>query len=318
MHTDVWKQKSGLHQTNSQSINRKRRIKQNIPLFLMIAPVIIFYLVFRYAPIVGNIIAFKSYNLRDGVFGSPWVGLHNFELLFSQPGTLNIITNTLTLSVLRLIFGFPVPILLALLLNEAKNMLFKRVTQTIVYLPHFFNWVIIGGMVLTIFSMESGIVNRIVEMLTGNVVPYLYQPSSWVAIFIASGIWKEMGFSAIIYLAALSSINPSLYEAASIDGAGKLRKLWHITLPGIRSTIIVVFILTSGNVMEVGFDHVYVLQNPAVVSVSEVINTYMFRVGLQGAQFSLTAAMGLFESVVGLILVFGTNWVARKFKQGLF
>jgi putative aldouronate transport system permease protein len=284
----------------------------------MIAPVIIFYLVFRYAPIVGNIIAFKSYNLRDGVFGSPWVGLHNFELLFSQPGTLNIITNTLTLSVLRLIFGFPVPILLALLLNEAKNMLFKRVTQTIVYLPHFFNWVIIGGMVLTIFSMESGIVNRIVEMLTGNVVPYLYQPSSWVAIFIASGIWKEMGFSAIIYLAALSSINPSLYEAASIDGAGKLRKLWHITLPGIRSTIIVVFILTSGNVMEVGFDHVYVLQNPAVVSVSEVINTYMFRVGLQGAQFSLTAAMGLFESVVGLILVFGTNWVARKFKQGLF
>jgi putative aldouronate transport system permease protein len=284
----------------------------------MFVPVIAFYVIFKYAPIAGTIIAFKNYNMFDGIFNSPWVGLHNFKLLFSQPGTLNIILNTLVLSALRLIIGFPVPIILALLLNEVRNIAFKRVTQTIVYLPHFFNWVIVGGMVLTIFSMESGIINQVTEKVSGAVYPYLYTSGSWIAIFIGSGIWKEMGFSAIIYLAALSSIDPYLYEAASIDGAGKFRKIWHITLPGIRTTIIILFILSTGHVMEVGFDHVYVLQNPAVANVSEVISTYMYRVGLQGAKFSLTTAMGLFESIVGLVLVLSTNWIARKFDHGLF
>lgn len=294
------------------------RVRKNIPLLCMFVPVIAFYIIFKYFPIAGNMIAFKDYNFYDGVFGSPWVGWANFDLLFTQPNTLRIIRNTLMLSLLQLLIGFPVPILLALMLNEAKHMFFKRTVQTIVYLPHFFNWVIIGGMVLTIFSMESGIINRLVETITGEAYPFLYKPPSWVGVFVGSGIWKEMGFSAIIYLAALSTINPSLYEAASMDGAGKLKQIWHVTLPGIRTTIVILFILAVGNVMEVGFDQVYILQNSVVSQVSEVISTYIYRVGLKGAQFSLTAAMGLFESLVGLILVLLANAVARKFDQGLF
>lgn len=296
----------------------RRRLKQNIPLFIMLCPVLVFYLTFKYAPMGGAIIAFKDYNMFDGILRSPWVGWNNFELLFTQPRTLNIIRNTLMLSLLRLIFGFPAPILLALMLNEVRRLAFKRIVQTIVYLPHFFNWVIIGGIVVTIFSMESGIVNGILEGLGLPKVPFMYEPGSWTAIFIGSGIWKEMGFGTIIYLAALTTIDPSLYEAASMDGANKARQIWHITLPGIRSTIIVLFILQTGSVMEVGFDHVYMLQNSVVSDISEVISTYNYRVGLQGSQFSLSAAMGLFESIVGLVLVLSSNWIARKFGNGLF
>ncbi|QGH36941.1 ABC transporter permease subunit [Gracilibacillus salitolerans] len=303
---------------NSIKLKRKKRFKQNIPLLLIFFPVIIFYLTFKYAPIMGNIIAFKEYNFFDGIFGSPWVGFHNFELLFTQTQTLNIIRNTLMLSVLQLVFGFPAPIILAILLNEVRKMFFKRTIQTIVYLPHFFNWVIIGGIVLTLFSMESGFINHWIERWTGEPYPFLYKPLSWIGVFISSGIWKEMGFGTIIYLAVIGMINPSLYESASIDGANKFRQIWHITLPQMRPTIIILFILATGNVMEVGFDQVYMLQNPVVSNVAEVISTYIYRVGLLGAQFSLSAAMGLFEALVGLVLVLSANWIARKFDQGLF
>lgn len=302
----------------SLRLHRKRRFKQNLPLLLMFVPVAAFYIIFRYLPIGGNLIAFKDYNFVDGVLGSPWVGFHNFEMLFTQPQTLNIIRNTLMLSVLKLIVGFPVPIMIAILLNEIRRTAFKRTIQTIIYLPHFFSWVIIGGMVLTVFSMESGIINHWIEQWSGAPYPFLYKPISWIAVFIGSGVWKDMGFNAIIYLAAITSIDPSLYESASLDGANKLRQIWHITLPGIRSIIIILFILSTGSIMEVGFDQVFMLQNAVVSEVSEVISTYIYRVGVQGAQFSLSAAMGLFESVVGLILVLTANRIARKFDQGLF
>lgn len=302
----------------SVRLHRRRRFKQNLPLLIMFIPVAAFYIIFRYAPISGNIIAFKDYNFVDGVFGSPWVGGRNFELLFTQPHTLSIIRNTLILSVLQLIFGFPAPIIIAILLNEIRALAFKRTIQTIVYLPHFFNWVIIGGMVLTLFSMESGIINKWIEQWSGSVYPFLYKPLSWIAVFVGSGVWKEMGFGAIIYLAAISSIDPSLYESASMDGANKLRQIWHITLPGIRPIIVILFILSTGSIMEVGFDQVFMLQNSVVSNVSEVISTFIYRVGLRGAQFSLSAAMGLFEAVVGLVLVLTANWIARRFKQGLF
>lgn len=303
---------------NNIKLQKKRRFKQNMPLLLMILPVIAFYLIFRYAPIIGNVIAFKNYNFFDGIFGSPWVGFQNFELLFTQARTVNIIRNTLMLSVLQLIFGFPAPIILALLLNEVRQMFFKRIVQTIVYLPHFFNWVIIGGIVLTVFSMESGIINHWIEKLAGSPYPFLYKPVSWIAVFIGSGIWKEVGFGTIIYLAVITTIDPGQYESASMDGANKFRQIWHITLPGMRPTIVILFILSTGNIMEVGFDQVYMLQNGVVSSVSEVISTYIYRVGIQGAQFSLSSAMGLFEAVVGLMLVLTANWIARKFDQGLF
>lgn len=303
---------------NSLRLRRRRRFKQNIPLMIMFFPIIIFYLTFRYAPIMGNMIAFKDYNFIDGVFGSPWVGLQNFELLFTQPNTVNIIRNTFVLSILQLIFGFPAPIIIAIMLNEVRKMFFKRTIQTIIYLPHFFNWVVIGGIVITVFSMESSIINKWITSLTGSPYPFLYKPASWITIFIGSGVWKEMGFGAIIYLAAISNIDPSLYESASMDGANKFRQIWHITLPGIRPIIIILLILATGSIMEVGFDQVFMLQNAVISQVAEVISTFIYRVGIRKAEFSLTAAMGLFEALVGLVLVLTANWVARRFKQGLF
>jgi putative aldouronate transport system permease protein len=296
----------------------RRRFKQNMPLLIMFVPVIAYFIIFRYFPILGNIIAFKNYNLMDGIWGSPWVGLKHFKALFTQPQTLTIIRNTITLSLLSIVAGFPFPIIIAILLNEVRAMRFKKIVQTLIYVPHFFSWVIVGGIVVTIFSQQSGIINKLLEQWTGHTTAFLYQEHSWIAIFLGSGIWKEAGWGAIIYLAALTSIDTHLYEAASIDGASKWKQIWHVTLPGIRSTIILMLILSMGNVMEVGFDHVYTLQNAAVSDVSNVISTYIFIVGVQGGQFSLTTAVGLFESLVGFFFVVLANQLARKFDQGLW
>ncbi|TBL70268.1 sugar ABC transporter permease [Paenibacillus thalictri] len=298
----------------------KRRIlfRKNVPLMIMFFPVIVYFIVFKYVPMLGAVIAFKQYNFSDGIMGSPWVGLDNFRLLFSNPQMVNTIRNTLLLSVLKIVVGFPFPILLAILLNEVRRKWFKNVVQTLVYLPHFFNWIIVAGIVITVFSRESGIINHLIQRGGGEAYPFLYNGFSWVAIFLGSGIWKEVGFSAIVYLAAITTIDPSLYESAGMDGASKLRQIWHITLPGMRPTIILLLILAMGNVMEVGFDQIYLLQNSVVAHISEVISTFIYRAGLQGGQFSMTAAMGLFESLVGLVLVIASNQIARKFKQGLW
>ncbi|GGD88380.1 protein lplB [Paenibacillus nasutitermitis] len=294
------------------------RLRRNIPIFIMFAPVILFYLIFKYLPMLGVVIAFKDYNFIQGIMNSPWVGWKHFRVLFDNPQSLEIIRNTFVLGLLTVLIGFPFPIILAILLNEVRRMWFKRIVQTLVYLPHFFSWVIVGGVVLTLFSQESGIVNHLLMRVTGEAYPFLYKSGSWIVIFLGSGIWKETGFAAIIYLAALSSIDTSLYEAAGIDGANKWKQIIHITIPGIASTIIIMFILSIGNVLEVGFDKVFVLQNPVVSSVSEVISTYIYRIGIEGAQFSFTSALGLFESVVGLVLVLLANRTARKFGQGLW
>lgn len=301
-----------------QAFYHTKRFRQNVPLFVMLIPGILFYVLFRYLPMGGLVIAFKDYNFHDGILGSPWAGFRYFELLFQSDATVKIIWNTLFLSMLSLIFGFPAPIIIAIALNEVRKSWLKRWIQTIIYLPHFLSWVIVAGIVLTVFSIDGGTINKLLEQWGMEAIPFLYRPGSWVAIFVGSGIWKEMGFSAIIYLAALSSIDPSLYESAGLDGATKLRQIWHITLPGIRSTIILLLILGMGRLMEVGFDQVYNLQNGSVLQTAEVISTYVYKVGLQQAQFSLTTAMGLFESCVGLILVLSANAVARRFDQALF
>ncbi|WP_371117077.1 ABC transporter permease [Paenibacillus sp. cl123] len=283
----------------------------------MFIPVAVFYIVFKYTPMLGLVIAFKNYTFYEGIWGSAWTGLQNFEHLFTQAQSVQIIRNTLLLSVLTVFVGFPFPIMLAIMMNEARKMWFKRTVQTLVYLPHFFSWVIVGGIVVTLFS-QSGAVNALVEKLTGEAYPFLFREWSWIAVFLGSGIWKEAGFSAIIYLAALTTIDPSLYEASSMDGAGKWKQLWHVTLPGISSTIVLMLILAMGRVMEVGFDQVYVLQNSIVANISEVISTFIYQIGLQGGQFSLTAALGLFESLVGLVLVLITNAIAKRFNKGLW
>ncbi|MFH5181872.1 ABC transporter permease [Paenibacillus sp. TAB 01] len=301
-----------------EAFYQTKRFRQNIPLFIMLIPGVLYYLIFRYLPMGGLVIAFKNYNFHDGIWSSPWVGLKYFEILFQSHVTLQIIWNTLTLSILNLIFGFPAPIIIAIALNEVRKSWLKRWIQTVIYLPHFLSWVIVAGIILTLFSIDGGTINKLLGQWGMEPVPFLYRANSWIAIFIGSGMWKEMGFGAIIYLAAIAGIDPSLYESAGMDGAGKLRQIWHITLPGIRPTIILLLILGMGRLMEVGFDQVYNLQNPTVLEKAEVISTYVYKVGLQQAQFGLTTAMGLFESFVGLVLVLSANALARKFDQGLF
>ncbi|RXZ82984.1 sugar ABC transporter permease [Paenibacillaceae bacterium] len=294
------------------------RFRRCLPLILMFLPVVAFFIIFRYIPMLGNIIAFKQYNLVEGVLGSPWVGLDNFRMMFQNPQTLQIIRNTFILSLSSIVLGFPFPILVAVLLNEVRKMWLKKTVQTLLYLPHFFSWVIVGGLVITLFGTQAGVVNNWIVALGGEPVSFLYQVETWLPIFFGSAIWKEAGFSAIIYLAAISSIDPHLYESAGIDGAGKLKQIWYVTLPGIVPVISIMFILAMGRVMEVGFDQVYNLQNAVVSSVSSVISTYIFTVGIQGGLYSITTAMGLFEALIGLVLVIGANRVAKKFNQSLW
>lgn len=294
------------------------RLKMNIPLFILFTPIIVYFLVFRYFPMAGLAIAFKNYNFTDGIWGSPWVGLDNFEMLFTYPMMLNILRNTLVLSALQIVVGFPFPILIALMIHEVRTRWFKKTVQTAVFLPHFLNWVIVGGIVVTVFSQETGIVNHIVQRLFGEPYAFLYRPGSWMSIFVGAGIWKSAGWGSIIYLAALSTVDHSLYEAASLDGASKWRQLWHVSLPALRPVIFILMILSIGNIMEVGFDQVYVLQNSVVSSVSEVISTWSYKSGINGGQFSLATALGLFESLVGLLLVWTANSIARRFDHGLW
>lgn len=297
---------------------RKRQIKRNIPLYIMFIPVLIFFAIFKYAPMGGLVIAFKDFNMYDGVFGSPWVGLNNFETVFSNPQTKLIIRNTLVLSLLKIIVGFPFPIIVALMLNEVRRLWSKKFIQTAIFMPYFLNWVIVGGIVVTMFSTETGMVNRLLEMLFGVSYSFLYEKFSWVSIFLLSDVWRNAGFGAIIYLAALGSIDPSQYEAAAIDGAGKFKQMWHISLPGMRSIIILILILSMGNVMEVGFDHVWVLRNPIVSDIAQVISTYVYEFGLRGGYLGLATAIGLFESLVGLMLVLMANWIAKRFNEQIW
>ncbi len=296
----------------------RQRLRMNVPLYIMFIPVIVYFAVFKYAPMGGLMIAFKHYNFTDGIWGSPWAGFDNFKLIFTNPNMQNVLRNTFVLSVLQLVIGFPFPILVALLIHEVRSRWYKKAVQTAVFLPHFLNWVIIGGLIATIFAQRTGIVNAVVERLTGETFAFLYNPESWMAIFIGSGIWKGAGWGAIIYLAALSSVDTSLYEASSLDGANKWRQMWHISLPAIRPVIFILMILSIGNIMEVGFDQVYVLQNSVVSSISEVISTWNYKSGIGAGRFSIATALGLFESLVGLVLVLTANSIARRYDNGLW
>lgn len=299
-------------------LRRKRRFNQNKTLMIMFLPVAAYFIIFKYIPMLGLVIAFKDYNFADGILGSPWVGLDNFRYLFTNPQMGQIIRNTIMLSTLNVLVGFPFPIILAILLNEVRKQWYKKTIQTLVYLPYFLNWVIIGGLVALIFAQENGIVNFLIKRLTGEAYPFLFKEASWITIFVGSSIWKSAGWSAIIYLAALTGIDPSLYEASSMDGANKWQKIWHITLPGIRPTIVLMFILSIGHVMDIGFDQVYTMQNSVVKNVSEVISTWNYKVGLGSGEFSRGAALGLFESVIGLTMVLTANSIAKKSDQGLW
>lgn len=284
-------------------------------LYLLMLPGVIWYFIYRYLPMYGVIIAFKDYNFSKGIIGSPWVGLKHFEFLLHNQDFFMIVRNTLLINLYELIFAFPVPIILALLLNEMKSVLFKRTIQTVVYFPHFMSWVVFGGIVIQLLAPNEGLVNSILRYLGMEPVFFMSKSEYFRPVVIASSILKESGWGAIIYLAALSSIDTEQYEAATIDGANRWHKLISITLPGIRNTIIIMMILKIGYLLEVGFEQIYILYNPSVYDVGDVLSTYIYRVGLQSAQFSTTAAIGLFQSAIGFFLIWSTNRLARKFSD---
>ncbi len=294
---------------------RRKRIIRNKYLYLMLLPVIIYFIVFKYAPMYGLLIAFKNFKFSDGIMGSQWVGLQHFKMLFGNSEFYKILRNTLLLNLYSIVFGFPAPIILAILMNELRNERFKKSVQTILYLPHFLSWIVLGGLIINIFSPSTGVINMIIKAFGGTPKYFMIDSHWWPVIFIASGIWQSAGWGTIIYLAAITGIDPSLYEAAELDGAGRLKKMLYITLPGIKGTIAIMLILRMGSVMDVGFEHVIAMQNDAVLDVSDVISTYVYRVGLQGAQYSYTTAIGFFQSLISMILVVSANTLVRKFNE---
>lgn len=322
---DMKEKISGMTIEPARSVQTQRRdvwkrIMQDKTLYAMLLPVIIFYLLFKYAPMAGEIIAFKNYRFADGILGSDWVGLKHFHMLFQSSDFWRVLRNTLLLNVYSLVFGFPVPILLALMLNEIRMEGFKRVVQNLLYIPHFMSWAVLGGILITLLSPSTGVVNLILQHVFGIEPVYFMASSSWwPAAYTLSSIWKEAGWGTILYLAAMAAIDPQLYEAARIDGAGKMRQIWHITLPGISSTIAILLILRMGSMMDVGLEQTLSLQNDSVLDVADVISTYVYRIGLQNMNYSYTTAMGLFQSVIGFVLVISVNRIIRLFgERGLW
>ncbi len=289
----------------------KRDFRRNWTLYLLVIPVIAFYILFHYKPMYGALIAFKDFTPRIGFADSPWVGMKHFNDFFSSPDFLRILTNTLKISVTTLVFSFPMPILLALFLNEMKNMKLKKFVQTSSYLPHFISLVVICGMIKT-FVSSNGIIGIIVGAFTGNTANLLLNPDMFLPIYVISNIWQFVGWDSIIYLAALSSVDVEQYEAADIDGAGRFQKMFKITLPSIQITVVTMLILKVGKIMNVGYEKIILLYNAAIYDVSDVISSYVYRMGFETQNWGYSAAVGLFNSVINLIILFVSNKISVK------
>lgn len=306
-----------MKQTVGSAVAVRRRdslsksIIKNKYLYLMLVPGIAFFVIFKYLPMAGIVIAFKNYNIFKGMWASPWVGFQNFSEIFHMYDFWMVLRNTLIISIYKTIFGFPAPILLALLLNYLNNQLFKRTVQTLLYLPYFISWVVISGILLSILSPSFGIAGEIFRLLGLKPVNLLAVPRLFRGILVLSDIWKNSGFGTIIYLATLSTIDPNLYEASDIDGARRWQQVWHISLPSIKSVIVLLLILQLGYILDAGFEQILVMQNAIVQSVSEIFDTYVYHVGLQQGRYSLTTAVGLFKSVVAAILIVGADRFAK-------
>jgi len=288
------------------------KVLKDWDLYFMLVPGLIFLLIFKYTPMYGLIIAFMDFNIFRGVAGSEWVGLKHFENLFINGQFVNVLTNTILISLYKLIFLFPAPIIVAILMNEILNMVFKRTVQSIIYLPHFISWVIISGLFINLLSL-NGIVNSALGWLGLEKITFFMEQSMFRSILVFTDGWKEVGWGTIVYLAAITSIDPQQYEAATIDGANKFRQIWHITLPGMAPVIVLMLILRLGNVLEAGTEQILVMYNPVVYEVGDVIGTFVYRIGLGTGDYSFTTAVGLFESVVGFILIVTGNHICKKY-----
>lgn len=312
----MYESELGCYSGKNKAIQTKwRRIKKNKSIYMLITPVIVCFIIFNYVPMLGVLMAFNNYKMGlgfSGIFMSPWVGFEHFLRLFSNPYIYIVLRNTIWISLLKLFFCFPAPILFALLLNEIRGTKFKRSVQTITYLPHFLSAVVVMGLVQGLFSPSYGMVNAIRNAFGMNTVHYLAKTEYFRSIIVGIDLWKGFGWGAIVYLAAITSIDSELYESATIDGAGRLQKTIYITIPGIFHIIALYLILNVGNILNAGFEMIFLLQSPTVMSVADIIDIYTYRLGLQEANYSFGTAVGLFKSVVSLILVSITNMLAKK------
>ena len=293
-----------------------RRIYDFRYLYLMLLLTIAYFVIFKYIPMYGVQLAFKKFTYRKGILGSDWIGWKNFETLFKNKQFTRTIGNTIAISMGRLAFTFFVPIVMAVLLNEIRISAFKRVVQTFMYLPHFLSWVIISGIAYSLLSVNGGFVNKIIAAMGGKPVNFLLEPSCFRPILYVSSVWKEMGWESIIYLAALAGINPELYEAATVDGAGRFRQMVHITWPGIRSTVVIMLILTVSRVMSAGFDQIYNLYSSPVFSVADIVDTFTYRELFLKSKFGEATAAGLFQAAINVVMVVLTNQVAKIINDG--
>jgi len=289
-----------------------KRIRQ-WPLHLMLLPGVVLVFIFAYVPMAGAIIAFKKFRPSKGIWNSEWVGWENFRYVFTLPDTMQVIWNTLYISSMKIVTGLVVPIVVAIMLNEVRKLVFKRTVQTLVYLPHFLSWVIIGSILVDMLSPSGGIVNKIIVALGGSPIYFLGSNTWFPFTLVVSNIWKEFGYGTIVYLAAITAINPTLYEAARVDGAGRFRQIWHITLPGMLPVIVLMGVLSLGNVLNAGFEQVFVLYSPAVYDSGDVLDTFVYRLGFIDMQYDVSTAVGLFKSAVSFVLICVSYWLAYRY-----
>ena len=297
-----------------RGIVKSRQIKRNWQLYLMLVPVVAFFIVFCYGPMYGLLLAFKDYKVLRGIFGSPWANpwYKHFERFFLSPYCERVITNTVTLSVQSLLYGFPVPIILALCINEVRNRKYQKIVQNVTYAPHFLSVIVLVGLIRSFTNTDYGIVNLLIRQFGGEGYNWMQRADLFRPLYIGSGIWQNAGWDSIIYIAALSGIDPQLHESAMMDGANRWKRIWHINLPGLMPTIIILLILNSGYIMSVGFEKVFLMQNDLNLSSSDVISTYSYRIGIESAQYELATAIGLFNSAVNCALLVCVNWASRR------
>ncbi|CAM4454082.1 ABC transporter permease subunit [Paenibacillus macerans] len=291
------------------------QVKRNYELYLFLLPILLVYLVFKYYPMYGVQIAFKDFSPSQGIWGSEWVGFKHFIDFFDSYNFWTIISNTLTLSFLSLVFGFPAPVIIAILLNQMLGKRYKKFIQTVIYAPHFISTVVLVGMLNVFLSPNSGIVNHLITLFGGEPILFMANEGWFRPLYILSGIWQETGFSTIIYLAALAGVNPELHEAAIMDGASKWKRVWYVDIPGILPTIVILLILALGNIMSIGFEKAFLMQSDLNYATSNIIPTYVYELGIQKAQYSFSTAVGLFNSVINIILIVTVNRVARKLTE---
>ncbi|MDY8024625.1 ABC transporter permease [Paenibacillus polymyxa] len=278
---------------------------------LLVLP-LAYFIVFKYGPMWGVQIAFKDFNFFQGITGSEWIGFDAFREVFRMDDFYRTLRNTIVLNLLDLLVSFPAPLILAILLYEMKVVWFKKLSQTILYVPHFISWVIIGGIVYQVFGTQSGMINNVLTSFGFQAIPFLTDKNDWVLTYLLTGVWQSAGWGTILYLAALTGINRELFEAAEVDGAGRMKRIWYITIPGMKTTIATLLIINLGNMITIGFDRPYVIGNVAVRDYSDVLSTFVYRIGMESGQYTLATVVGLFQAVVGLIFVLGANYASKK------